>query len=177
MTFSADEILQYRREKDRGFRTERDSPIPPHERHTFQGLKYYPPDPTYYVPTKLVPPPKPRTLVMSTSDGDERTYEVAGTFTFRIKEEQATLTAYRVDAHDESLFLPFKDTTAPKETYGAGRYIDLPARPPHSLLFLDFNLAYNPYCAYSDEFSCPFPPKENWLSIPISAGERNYREF
>lgn len=177
MTFSADEVLRYRREKDQAFRTEPGSPIPHGERHAFGGLRYYEPDPRSYVPTKLVPPAHAREIKMTTSDGDERVYEVAGTFEFDVVGSKGRLTAYRTDANDDSLFLPFKDATAPTETYGAGRYIDLPSRPPNSLLFLDFNYAYNPYCAYSDEFSCPFPPRENWLPFPVRAGEKNYREY
>jgi uncharacterized protein len=175
MTFSAEEVLSYRREKDAAFRNEADSPIPSAERHVFRGLRYYDPDPAYYVPTRLVPPADPTEVTMPTSDGDERVYEVAGTFEFGVAGNKGMLTVYRQDATDTSLFIPFKDTTAPKETYGAGRYLDLPWRPANSILFLDFNLAYNPYCAYNDDFSCPFPPRENWLSFPIRAGEKNYR--
>lgn len=176
MTFSPDEILQYRREKDAAFRNEADSPIPSNERHTFRGLDYYPPDPAYYVPTKLEPPASPTTVTMGTSDGDERTYQIAGTFSFTAPGgHQGRLQVYRQDETDTGLFIPFKDATAPKETYGAGRYLDLPWRPPGALLYLDFNLAYNPYCAYNDDFSCPFPPRENWLPFPVLAGEKNYR--
>lgn len=175
MTFSPEEVLEYRREKDAAFRNEADSPIPSHERHAFRGLKYYDPNTAYYVPTKLVPPEDPKDVVMPTSDGDERTYEVAGTFEFGVAANKGMLTVYRQDATDDSLFIPFKDTTAPKETYGAGRYLDLPRVPPNSILFLDFNYAYNPYCAYNDEFSCPFPPRENLLAFPIRGGEKNYR--
>lgn len=176
MTYSPSEILEYRREKDQAFRNEADSPIPQEERHNFLGLKYYEPDPAYYVPTKLVPPPEPTQSKMPTSDGDERVFEVAGTFSFKAAGHHGMLTVYRQDNADNSLFIPFKDTTAPTETYGAGRYLDLPWRPPNSFLFLDFNLAYNPYCAYNDDFSCPFPPRENWLPFPVRSGEKKYRD-
>lgn len=175
MTFSPEEILRYRREKDTAFRTEAASPIPAHERHNFGGLRYYDPAPSSYVPTRLVPPADPIEVKMQTSDGDVRVFEVAGSFEFGVGGEKGMLTVYRQDATDASLFIPFKDATAPKETYGGGRYLDLPWRPPNSILFLDFNYAYNPYCAYNDEFSCPFPPRENWLPFPIRAGEKNYR--
>lgn len=177
MTFSLDEVVAYRKEKDAAFRNEADSPIPSHVRHAFGGLRYFPPEKAYYVPTKLVPPTNKRVVKVQTSDGDERDYIVAGRFEFQIGSENGALTAFRQDEDDTDLFVPFKDTTAPKETYGAGRYIDLPGIPPNALIFLDFNYAYNPYCAYNDEFSCPFPPQENWLKFPIRAGERNYREY
>ena len=73
-----------------------------------------------------------------------------------------------------TLFLAFADATSGDETYGAGRYLDVKKVPGATTVTLDFNKAYNPYCAYSDNFSCPFPPKENILSIPIKAGEKVY---
>ena len=80
-----------------------------------------------------------------------------------------TLALYATPGH-EGYFLPFRDATSGRETYGAGRYLDL--APPHDgKVTVDFNLAYNPYCAYSDSFSCALPPVENWLQVPIRAGE------
>ena len=74
--------------------------------------------------------------------------------------------------HD-GYFLPFRDSTSGKTTYGAGRYIDLEPNPDGSVT-IDFNMAYNPYCAYNDSYSCPLPPVENWLQIPIEAGELDW---
>jgi uncharacterized protein len=74
------------------------------------------------------------------------------------------------------LFLAFADATSANETYGAGRYLDLKKVPGATSILLDFNQAYNPYCAYSDGFSCPFPPKENILTIAINAGEKKYHD-
>ena len=74
---------------------------------------------------------------------------------------------------DRSLFVPFRDATSGKETYGAARYLDIEEKPAEEHV-LDFDLAYNPYCAYSDDYVCPFPPRENWLTIPIRAGEKNF---
>ena len=69
--------------------------------------------------------------------------------------------------------LPLRDATSGKETYGAARYLDIEQRPTDEYV-IDFNLAYNPYCAYSEDYVCPFPPRENWLSVPIRAGEKNF---
>ena len=75
---------------------------------------------------------------------------------------------------EDSLFLPFRDALSGKETYGAGRYLDV--APPHSgHVVVDFNYAYNPSCAYDPQFSCPLPPRENWLQVPIRAGEKNFQ--
>jgi uncharacterized protein (DUF1684 family) len=72
------------------------------------------------------------------------------------------------------LFLAFADATSGIETYGAGRYLDVKKVPAATSIELDFNLAYNPYCAYNENFSCPFPPKENVLKVAILAGEKSY---
>jgi hypothetical protein len=73
------------------------------------------------------------------------------------------------------LFIPFADETSANQTYGAGRYLEAD-KPNGNIVALDFNLAYNPYCAYSEEYSCPFPPPENLLSVAIEAGEKKYYE-
>ena len=74
-----------------------------------------------------------------------------------------------------TLFLAFADATSAKESYGAGRYLDIKKVPGSTSLILDFNKAYNPYCAYNENFSCPFPPSENLLHVAITAGEKVYK--
>ena len=100
-----------------------------------------------------------------------------GEFQFRIGDEKCTLQAYKSEPNENRLFLPFKDDTSGKETYGAGRYLDLNYEKdltPERIWTLDFNKAYNPWCAYSKNYSCPYVPPENWLNIPILAGEKNF---
>ena len=113
---------------------------------------------------------------METSTGDIRHYRRWATFSFEVGGETADLTIYS-DPWGESLFLPFKDGTNGRDTYGAGRYLDN-HRPGLSVrggqVVVDFNYAYNPYCAYSTTYSCPLPPRENWLEMPIYAGEKNF---
>jgi uncharacterized protein (DUF1684 family) len=72
------------------------------------------------------------------------------------------------------LFLPFRDATSGRETYGAGRYLEVDPPDADGRVVVDFNLAYNPYCAYNPDWSCPIPPGENWLDVPIRAGERTF---
>jgi uncharacterized protein (DUF1684 family) len=74
-----------------------------------------------------------------------------------------------------TLFLAFGDETSARETYGAGRYLDVKKPKGINTITLDFNEAYNPYCAYNETYSCPLPPPENLLTIPIYAGEKNYK--
>jgi uncharacterized protein (DUF1684 family) len=111
-------------------------------------------------------------FTIQTSTDDELTYYRIGTVEFEIGGEAATLAVYKSPHHDD-LFLPFRDATSGQETYGAGRYLE-PVELGGGKLLVDFNLAYNPYCAYSEHYSCPLPPLENWLKLPIRAGEQDY---
>jgi uncharacterized protein (DUF1684 family) len=119
-------------------------------------------------------------VVMATSDGRERPFERFALLHFTIEGQPVQLTGYRAAGDDDdALFIPFRDTLAGKESYGAGRYLDV--EPPHhhggeEHIVLDFNLAYNPYCAYNESYSCPIPPRENTLPVAIRAGERVYHD-
>ena len=169
-------IEQERKEKDHWFGAAHDSPIPHEARHTFKGLSYYPIDPALRFRLKIVEFPKQEVLTLPTSKGTEQQYLRYGYFEFPVGGQTVRLHAYRkVHAHSahESLFVPFRDATSAKETYGAGRYLDLDFEPS-GVYDVDFNRAYNPYCAYSDDFVCPFPPRENWLKVPIRAGEKTW---
>jgi len=170
-TFYIDTIEANRAEKDRFFRTSPYSPL--EDRLNFSGLNYYPPDPAwrYVLPLQRVADPEP--LTFQTNTGDERVYDRIGTVTFEVEGQPAQLAIYQSDEHDE-LFLPFRDATSGSETYGAGRYLE-PEELPTGEILLDFNLAYNPFCAYSDAYSCPLPPFENHLKVAIRAGEKAYK--
>ncbi len=147
-------------------------PYSPIEHRTeFDGLSYYPPDVAYRF-ILPVQPTEPEPLVMQTSTEDEVTFVKVGTVTFAVAGQSATLTLYQREG-DDGYFLPFRDSTSGEETYGAGRYLE-PESVGDGEILLDFNLAYNPYCAYSPNFSCPLPPRENWLTVPIRAGEKVY---
>ena len=87
--------------------------------------------------------------------------------------QSATLQIYQ-DPEDGYFFLPFVDSTAPEETYGAGRYLEIEPAAGGQFL-IDFNTAYNPYCAYNGNWACPLPPRENYLKIRIEAGEKNFK--
>ena len=172
-------IERMRREKDFFFKEDPDSPIPHELRHAFTGLACFPVDPKYRVQARLVPDPNLQKVVLATSKGIPREMIRVGFFEFEIDGMNERLAAYKVvprpqhHHEDRSLFVPLRDATSGKETYGAARYLDIEELRTDNYL-LDFNLAYNPYCAYSDDYVCPFPPRENWLSIPIRAGEKNF---
>lgn len=162
-----------RHEKDHYFARDPYSPIPYDERDPFKGLNYYPANLDYQF-TLVLDRDEPDSVTFQTSTGDEQRYFRIGTVQFEVEGQPATLAIYE-SADGEDLFLPFRDATSGKETYGAGRYLE-PITLDEDNLLLDFNLAYNPYCAYSPDFSCPLPPIENWLKVPIRAGEKNYKE-
>ncbi len=109
---------------------------------------------------------------METSTGEAQVYDRAGVMRFSVDGEPAQVTLYRPQG-ENTLFLPFRDALSGKETYGAGRYLDVaPAHNGH--VVVDFNYAYNPSCAYNPKYSCPLPPAENWLKVPIRAGEKKF---
>ena len=165
-----------RRGKERFFRHHAQSPIPPERRRTFQGLRYYPPDPAYRFELQLHEHAEKKVVTVETTHGGERELLRWGEFRFKVGEEECMLHVYRIDPNAERLFVPFRDSTSGVETYSKGRYLDLEPeihRTPEGKWVLDFNEAYNPWCDYSDDFMCPFAPTENWLETPIRAGEKS----
>ncbi len=171
-TFYIDTIEAGRVEKERFFRSSPYSPV--EDRANFTGLNYYSPNPDYRYTLPLNRADNPEPLTFQTNTGDERTYYRIGTVEFEVEGDPAQLALYQSGDHDE-LFLPFRDATSGKETYGAGRYLEPEALADGTIL-LDFNLAYNPFCAYSESYSCPLPPFENHLTkVAIRAGEKMYR--
>lgn len=171
------EKLEERRErKDEFFSESPKSPISDEDRDVFDGLDYYPPDPDYRFEVELQEHDDKEKLSMEISGGGEQDYFRWGEFCFEIDGEEHKVQAYKSGPDDETLFVPFRDSTCGEETYGAGRYLDLDEEDKleNGKWILDFNKAYNPWCAYSDDYSCPMTPPENWLEIPIRAGEKIY---
>jgi uncharacterized protein (DUF1684 family) len=168
-----DALKAQRAEKDAYFRQNPYSPLEPEDRQTFSGLKYYEPDLAFQYILQLQPA-DPERITLQTNTGDEQTYNRIGTVTFEVDGEPAEAAIYQ-STDDDDLFLPFRDATSAKETYGAGRYLE-PVDLGNEEVLVDFNLAYNPYCAYSPNYSCPLPPVENWLKVPIRAGEKKFKE-
>jgi len=172
-------LHKYRQEIDEFMRYHSYAPLNPEQRRKFKGLNYYSPADELLFEVDVILYGDDEPLVqMQTSTGDARPYRRWGKFLFEVNGEPAALVLY-ADPHGDDLFLPFKDATNGKETYGAGRYLDN-HRPALTLLSsgklrVDFNYSYNPYCAYSPAYSCPLPPPENWLKVPIRAGEKDFK--
>jgi uncharacterized protein len=167
------DLLRFREEKDRYFLQDGNSPLPSSQRHS---LAYFGPDPSLRYEVRLNRYESPESLIMTTSKGTRQLFVKVGWFELEIGGTRVKLTAYRsAEREDPGLFIPFRDGTSGKESYGAARYLDLAAQHDDQYA-VDFNYAYNPYCAYSDEYVCPLPPNENWLSVPIRAGEKKYHD-
>jgi uncharacterized protein (DUF1684 family) len=177
-------IREQRTEKDEFFGDSPASPIPARERAAgFGGLRYYPPDLAYRVEAAVLPFPERQTVLLGSTKGDLRPQVRYAEIQFTLDGEPCTLVAFKdpdgdLDAPGE-LFIPFRDATTGTETYGAGRYLEVEEhqRPDGGRsAILDFNLAYSPWCAYNEAYSCVLPPKENRLSVSVRAGERTYHD-
>ena len=170
------EIRKEREDKDHFMRTSDQSPFAD-KKESFTGLKYFEPNTRYRIIANLYPVDDKKVVVLKTSDGKEQRYMqyAMAEFDFgNIKNRLLILEVMDMGPYRGKLFLAFGDDTSANETYGAGRYLDINKVPGSTTITLDFNKAYNPYCAYNDTYSCPFPPVENLLKIAIKAGEKSY---
>ena len=166
------ETTDFRKAKDEFMGTDHQSPLTDEQRRDFHGLNYYQDDPDLKFELELDEFEDQETIEMQTSTGDVAEYVRLGRVSFSVGGEQAALTVFG-DDHGHELFLPFADATSTDETYPAGRYLDV-ERHGNKLL-VDFNYAYNPYCAYNESWSCPLTPFENRVAVPITAGEKNFK--
>jgi uncharacterized protein (DUF1684 family) len=144
-------------------------------------LKFYPIDPSYNIPCYFKKSFDSDWFSMNTSGASKQIYRVYGRLTFTLHDTVVHLLVYQSQSlmntkdYKDYLFIPFTDNTSAIETYGAGRYLECYITDIHNgVLLLDFNKAYNPYCAYSSGYNCPIPPKENALLISVRAGEKIY---
>ncbi len=170
-------LADARAAKDEMLRTAADSPVPREKRQAVLPLSYFPPDPAYRVPASLAPDPQSgRVIQMLTSTGQQRATQVMGVLQFVLNGQRLKLEAFAEEgSNGRRLFVPFADATSGHETYGAGRYLDLD-RTSTGIYVIDFNTAYNPYCAYNPTYDCPLPPRENRLPVAIRAGEKAPRK-
>ena len=165
------EVADHRAAIDRAFR-EQEDPIPADKRDKLLPIPYYDVDPTYAVPAALKLADERPVFEMPTSTGKRRRMQRVGVLEFTLQGQPMTLGAFVEEGQAiVNLFVPFADLTTGSETYPAGRYLDL---HPTSTGFytVDFNKAYNPYCAYNQTYDCPFPPASNRLKVAIKAGEK-----
>lgn len=165
-------LRQWHAARDAFFRGS-ESPLTPEQRSKFRALEYFPPDASWQFEASLDRPALQDTVEFLTSKNTVEKYVRFGRFRFARGGRDFVLTLYASTDAEPSLFLPFTDATSGRETYGAGRYID-PEHLPDGGFRLDFNRAYNPYCAYNSNWVCPLAPVENHLDIQVKAGEKSF---
>ncbi len=154
-----------------------ESPLTPKQKRELDSLDYFPIDRNYRVRARMVPVRNQVVLEIPMTDGSIERYIKHSLAEFEMGGETRRLLLLQAtdELDKKKFFLPFADETSGETTYGGGRYLNVRQDGVNSIT-IDFNLAYNPYCAYNPDFACPIPPKENILDIPISVGEKNYRK-
>lgn len=168
-------IRKFQKELNQSFGNPEKSPLMKDKIQDFEGLPFFSVNEKYRVTAKFEKLPPELLVSLKTSDKRLRDYERFAIATFELEGKQFQLTLFKSTAkvitpgYENSLFLPFTDQSNGKETYGGGRYMDIEI-PLGDTIVIDFNKAYNPYCAYSDRYSCPIPPQENDLQISILSG-------
>ncbi len=167
-----EDVEKHREQKNDFFKNQHYSPLTEKQISSFKALDYYDIDESYLYSVELKEYSQQQEIEMRTSTGNIQNYIRFGYVEFDVEGKTNSLTVYK-QPNSDYLFVPFKDQTSGEETYGAGRYIELEKQSKDSFI-LDFNLAYNPYCAYSDKWTCPLTPFENNLKVEIKAGERNF---
>jgi uncharacterized protein (DUF1684 family) len=177
-------IEDYQYEENLKFHDDSESPLTKEDLKTFKKLDFYPIDKKYRIVAKLEKTVDAPIFEMKTTTDRKPLYIKYGTITFTLDGEEQKIPIYQNKDLDKDpqyidyLFLPFTDKTSGNESYGGGRYIDVYTtdEKPDGTILIDFNKAYNPYCAYNDRYSCPLTPKENTLSVEILAGVKNYKK-
>jgi uncharacterized protein len=162
------DLETFRVQKDEFFASHPQSPLTHEQRQVFESLNYFDENPAFRLEVKVDEVHEKESIQMQTTTGDVQTYERFGRFRFMVDGQEAELTVFQ---GPHGFFLPFVDSLAGKETYPAGRYLE-PEPLPDGRFLVDFNLAYNPYCAYNEMYSCPITPVENRIKVPIRAGEK-----
>ena len=181
-----DAIVRFRKQRDELFRSHPQSPIEPGERASFEGLRYFPHDPAFRVQAHFEPADGSELLIDTGGEDGAVRYRRAGHLNFQLNDEPCRLTVLSLVQYAGGLFVPFRDTTSRRETYGAGRYLFDTAKDTDGLVLeitpgspdvmIDFNYAYNASCAYSPRWACPLAPPENFLTVPVRAGELSFKD-
>lgn len=164
----AQQLIALRAQKDRFFQHHEQSPLTEEQKAKFNGLSYYPPQPHLDLTVTVQPFDQKTDVQIQTTSGEPRWYRRYGEFHFTVSSQQARLTIYQTP---HGFFLPFVDAGAGAETYPAGRYLE-PVQLEDGRFRVDFNQAYNPFCAYNPMWNCPLTPPENHLDVYIRAGEK-----
>lgn len=167
-----EELVEERRMKDQFMAHHRESPFVSAGIPGFRGLHYFPVDSRYRLSAQMIRSEHPEEAYLRTNRDGHAVMRYLGDLTFSLEGRSLRLRVYHAgEGVGTSAFIPFRDSTSGNETYGPGRYLTLELNPNDEYV-LDFNHAFNPYCAYTDAFECGFPPAENDLPVAIRAGEK-----
>ncbi len=172
---------EWQKEMNAEFKDASKSPLKKKDLKKFKGLDFFKFDSTYVVKAVLKKTPDSEWFKMKTTTSRESEERVFGVLTFELKGQNFQLNVYQgkdlmtTEGYEDYLFLPFLDDTNGEESYGGGRYIE--ARIPEgNTIEIDFNKAYNPYCAYNEKYSCPIVPRENYLPLKVEAGVKAFKK-
>ncbi len=170
---------EYQRTQNSKFKDVTESPLKDKDRKHFTGLDFFKVDSSYVVTANFKRTPNEASFKMKTTTSRLPEYVKYGELSFTLKGKELKLDIYQNlelindEGYEDYLFLPFLDETNGIETYGGGRYID--ARiPERNIMTINFNEAYNPYCAYNDKYSCPVVPRQNYLRVRVEAGVKAF---
>ena len=173
-------LTEFQKELNASFKDVTKSPLTKNDRQNFVSLDFFDFDSSYVVKAVLIPSSKDSIFNMKTNTDRMHSYNKYGKIKFKLNENYFELNVYKdneliTDQTDDELFLPFYDNTNGITTYSGGRYIDLKFSKD-SIIYIDFNKAYNPYCVYNYKFSCPIVPSENYLELDIRAGVKDFKK-
>jgi len=182
-----DALERFRQGRDELFRNHPQSPIEAEERGSFTGLHYFDSDPLYRVDARVEPADGSELVIDTGGEDGAVRYRRVGTLHFALHGQDCRLTVLSLVQYAGGLFVPFRDHTSGRETYGGGRYLFDTAKDTDGLVFeitpgssdvvVDFNYAYNASCAYSPRWACPLAPPENHLGVEVRAGEKIYKSY
>ena len=176
-----EDVIAFQEQMNLSFADSLKSPLKESDRRNFKSLDFFEINPEMVVTAKLIKSKKSKPFSMPTTTDRKPMYKKYGELHFELKGVQCVLEVYqnldfiKMPKYQNYLFLPFTDLTSGVESYGGGRYLDLQI-PDADTVLLDFNQAYNPYCAYNEKYSCPIVPKINDLDVEVNAGVKNFQK-
>jgi len=175
------EETAWQKKQNSDFKDASKSPLKPKDLKTFKGLDFFKYDSTFVVTANLIRTPNSKWFNMKTTTDEVSRERVYGTLNFKLKGKVYQLNIYqgeelmKTEGFEDYLFLPFLDNTNGYSTYAGGRYINLRI-PKGDTIEVDFNSAYNPYCAYNEKYSCPIVPRINYLNLEVNAGVKAFKK-
>jgi uncharacterized protein (DUF1684 family) len=180
-SFDKEAVVAFQKELNAEYADSVKSPLLKKDLKTFKALDFYPINGNFFVNAKFIRTPDEKPFEMPTTTSRKPMYVKYGEAHFSIDGKKFKVNIYqsldlkKIEEYKDALFLPFTDLTSGVDSYGGGRYIDLKI-PQGDTISIDFNTAYNPYCAYNHKYSCPIPPQENDLAIEIKAGVKKFKK-